>query len=128
MKRLRAVLMSHAQGIQLGESAPHPLAVERLSEELRSVGRANEHYFALCVVMILALFLAALWVIIRYAATPDAVRGAFVCFGLSVAALIRVMIGLWREKVATELAVALVGALDQETTRSIIEVLLKRLR
>jgi hypothetical protein len=51
-----------------------------------------------------------------------------VCFGLSVAALIRVMIGLWREKVATELAVALVGALDQETTRSIIEVLLKRLR
>jgi hypothetical protein len=120
--------MSYAHDIQLGDHEPPPLAVERLKDELRAVSRANEHYFAVCVVMILALFLAALWVIIRYVSNPDAVRGAFAAFGLSVAGMIRVMIGLWREKVATDMALALVGTLDLDTTRSIIEVLLKRLR
>src|SRR5262245_22059674 len=115
MKKLRAVLVSYGHDIQLGDHEPTPLAVERLKGELGAVSRANEHFFAVCVVRILALFLAALWAIIRYAANPDAVRIAFGAFGLSVAWMIRVMIGLWREKVATDMALALVGALDVDT-------------
>jgi hypothetical protein len=41
--------------------------------------------------------------------------------------MVRVMIGLWREKVATDILLTLAGSLEGDHVRSIIAVLLKRL-
>ena len=62
MKRLCAVLARYVEPIQLGDADRAPLDVDRLREQLRQVGRTNEHYFAVCVVMLMVMFVAALWV------------------------------------------------------------------
>lgn len=127
MKRLRSVLAPYSKEISLGGSGPNAMSVEQLKLELREVSRSNEHYFAICVVMILVLFLASLWVIMRFLGRPDVVTTAFAALGISTAGLLRAMIRLWREKVATDMLLALAGALTKDALKSVIAVLLKRL-
>lgn len=127
MKRLRAVLASFVDSIHLGDPAPAPLEIDRLREQLRRVSRANEHYFGVCVVMLMVMFVGALWVTLRYTSDAGAVKIAFAAFGVMMIGMMRVMLGLWREKVATDVLLALAGSLEGDHLRSIIAVLLKRL-
>src|SRR5512140_3758185 len=127
MKKLRSVLSRYVDSIQLGEGDRAPLDVERLREQLRHISRANEHYFGACVVMVMTVFIAALWVALRYADHDGAVKLAFAALGASMIGMLRVMVGLWREKVATDVLLALAGSLEGDHLRSIIAVPLKRL-
>ncbi|AUX41095.1 uncharacterized protein SOCE26_025000 [Sorangium cellulosum] len=127
MKRLRSVLALYVEPIHLGDAERAPLDVERLREQLRQVGRTSEAYFAVCVVMLMVLFVAALWAALRATEGTGFVKEAFAGLGVSMFGLIRAMLGLWREKVATDVLLTLAASLDSDTLRSVIAVLLKRL-
>src|SRR4051812_33129279 len=126
MKRLRGVLQSYSKPITLGgDPTPGALgfSAERLTADLQAVSRSNEYYFGICVVMVVALFLVMLLVVTRSLTSPDTVKVAIGAFGLSGAGIVRLMIGLWREKVATDVLITLSTTIERELLRSIVEVL-----
>lgn len=127
MKKLRALLSRYVEPIQLGDAAPRPLPVDKIQAELQEVSRTSETYFGACVVMTMAAFLVALWATLHYAMSPETVKLTFGGLGAYLIVIVRTMKGLWREKVATDMVVALAASLDRDTLASIIAVLLKRL-
>lgn len=127
MKRLKNILSDLAEAVELGSTAPKPLDVARAEASLRQVARADERYFALCCVMIVVLFAASIWIVLTHLDEPSAIKVVFAALGVTSAGLIRMMSGLWREKVATDMLIALVATMDDRTLKSIIAVLLRRL-
>lgn len=128
MKRLRATLGAYAEPIQLGEGTPPSvIPVDKLRKELQAVIRTNTNYFLVCVAMTLGLYIAALWVVFDNLDDKGTLQIAFAMFGLSLAGMVRMMIGLWREKVATETLLTFVGAVDDKFLKSIIEVFLRQM-
>ncbi len=99
---------------------------DKLLKRLRDVNAANSKYFIICVAMVVAMFVAALSLIflrMSDSTTATLVAGAF---GLSVAGMVRMMLRLWREKVATDLLLELSN--DPAVLRSVIDTLATRLK
>jgi hypothetical protein len=128
MKKLRAVLSPYVDSVQLGDPERDPIDVERLREQLQRVSRESANYFGVCVVMVMVIFLATLGAALRYAGQANLVTLAFAVLGATMIGMLRVMVGLWREKVATDVLLALAGSLEGDHLRSILAVFLKRLR
>lgn len=127
MKRLYAALTPFVDGVELGD-AQRRFPAEQVTQALQGVRKGNERYFMLCVFMIVDLFAAIVWLTLTHLQDPAVIKIVFAVFGVSAIGLVRMMHKLWQEKVTTDLLLTLVGVLEEDVARSVVAVLLKRLR
>jgi hypothetical protein len=122
MTRLYQALHDYVDEVTLG---PAPRSDE-LRRRLREIQAHNTRYFALPVALLVALFIAALALSVHYAsaATVTAVSSGL---AISVVAIVRLLRGFWREKVATELMIEL-SELDDDVLRKVVARLLRWMR
>jgi hypothetical protein len=107
----------------LGATKPRPLNREKLQQALAEVGRVNTRFFLVCVLMIVLLFAATVGVVLTSLDRPGVVQVALAAFGVSAAGLIRWMIALWREKNRTEVVLLLAVNMDDETLKTIVNLM-----
>jgi len=119
MSELRQAMHDYVNEVTLG---PAP-RTDVLRRRLRDIQARNARYFALPVVMLAVLFVVALGLSIHYASATT-VTAISTGFGISVVAMIRLMLSFWREKVATELVIEL-SELDDDLFRKAVAQLLR---
>jgi hypothetical protein len=131
MNKLKSVLLAYAESnlASLGGGTPKTSTVdlEKLAPQLQQVVQRNDKLFMMCVSMIFILFAANLTVVIIHHDNLKLVAGTSGIFGISAAGLIILMIKLWREKVATELVLGLLPALEPAVFKTVITTLIRRL-
>ncbi len=122
MTELRRAMFDYVGEVTLG-GAPR---TDELRRRLREIQAHNTRYFAVPVVMLAAAFVVAIALIVHYAAAGAATAAISSGFGISVVAMIRLMLSFWREKVATELMIEL-SELDEDVLRKVVARLLTRM-
>jgi hypothetical protein len=122
MTELQRAMSDYVDEITLG---PAP-RTEELRRRLREIQAHNTRYFLIPLVMLAVTFVVAIVLIIHYAAATTATTAISTGFGISVVAMIRLMLSFWREKVATELMVEL-SELDDDVLRKVVARLLTRM-
>jgi hypothetical protein len=144
MKSLQPVLQkyagtSEATGVRLGsdetqlesrgEGSSDQQSIDRvaLRNDLEAVKRDNNRYFALCVVMVVGLFIACVVLVLTNLKNAGLIKIAMSGFGVSAAGLITMMTNLWRVKSNTEILLVLAINTDSETLRTIVNILAKGL-
>ena len=132
MSQLKSVLSAYAQAnlANLGGARPKSSAIdlEKLTPQLQQVVQRNNKFFILCVAMILVLFVANITIVLLHHDNLKLVVATSGIFGISAAGLIALMAKLWREKVATELVLGLLPALEPAVFKTVITTLIRRLR
>ena len=128
--KLRDVLAYYSgSGPHFGEALPgeNPLGVPTndLSRDLKGISDQNERYFLVCVGMLLAIFIGACVIAVKYMSNPGLVGGVFAATGISITGLVIQMMKLWKEKVNSDMVLVLARNLSPEGVRGILEVLLK---
>lgn len=107
----------------VGGSAPR---TEALRSQLRSIQRQNTRYFTLTVIMLAVMFLTAMVIVLSGSSRQAAIPVASI-LGVSVIGMVRMMLSLWREKVATELLIEL-SELDDRVLKQVVARLVRRIR
>jgi hypothetical protein len=118
-----------AGGARLGGGKSQPTNRESLQKALNALSRRNEKYFVIGVVMASVLFIALIVAAFLQIGKPnnDLVKLASPLFGTSAAAIVWRMFKTWREKSYTDCVLALVANVDEETSKTIVEILVKKL-
>jgi|ERR1700751_2305321 hypothetical protein len=130
MRSLKNTLIWYL-GVEQGELGKRETSTAdrgALGGRLQQIIAKNNVTFVLCVAMVLLLFAIQLWVALSYISQPQLVKVVGGAFGISAAGLVFQMIKLWREKVTTELLLELLPTLDASVFRTVISVLVRRLR
>src|SRR5215467_9827080 len=76
---------------------------ERLRRDLTEIGRRNGKFFSICVAMLAVLFfgeVVLVWVSLSH---PKQVAAVLAVTGVSFPFVIKTMLSLWKEKVATDI-------------------------
>lgn len=129
MKRLRAELLPFIRPIVLGEGDPAPVPSLRiLRERLEPILDKNRVYFQLCVIFTVVLFVAAIVTVLINLAHPGVIQVVFAALAASTSGAVYLMRSLWREKVATEVLLALADAFEGDALRTLIDVFVRWLR
>jgi hypothetical protein len=125
MSRLERVLAEHeVQGKLGGESFDR----EYLREALSAAGKQTTVAFWAAVGAQVVMFLLACWLAISNSRDPEVVGYILAGGGGGVAAGAFAVVRLWKEKVTTDLTLALVGSLNEAAARSVLTVVLETLR
>ena len=98
-----------------------------LREALDRIRTRNEAYFSVCVGFVVVMFVTAISLIVLHSRQTAAWTATSAVFGISLAGMVRMMLGFWREKVATDMLLELSG-LDDAILKDVSRVLLRRLR
>lgn len=126
--KLATLLNAYLEPIQAGPGDSGVVPIEQLREQLESLRRENNSYFGLCVAMVLALFLAAVWLTLTYRSEMSVVGSTFAGLGISATGAVVLMTRLWREKVAIDFLLTFSTALTPDLMKTIIAVFARRLR
>jgi hypothetical protein len=94
-----------------------------IRQDLESVKKDNNHYFLVCVSMIILLFIVCIVLVIMNARNSTVITVVMSGFGISAAGLIKLMTSLWRSKSNTELLLALAVNTDKETLTNVVNIL-----
>ncbi|WP_394820642.1 hypothetical protein [Pendulispora albinea] len=97
-----------------------------LRESLDRVRKRNEVYFVLCAGFVVVMFVVAMVLIVRHAGEGSVWAATSVVFGASLAGMVRMMLGFWREKVTTDMLLEL-SVLDDAILKEVSRTLLERL-
>ena len=125
MSRLERILDGHeVQGKLGGESFDR----EYLRQALGAAGKQTSAACWAAVGAQVVVFSIACWLAISNAGNPRVVGYILAGGGSGVAAGALVMVRLWREKVTTDLTLALVGSLNESAARSVLTVVLDTMR
>lgn len=125
MKDLKSVLRRYAPQVQLGE-AETQFQAERLKVDLQRLRKSKDWAFIICAGMVVLAFLISIGLVIVLFREPDKIAVLFGATGLTTAGLISVMRGIWKEKVAIEMTIALLESMRPESFESILPVILKK--
>jgi hypothetical protein len=125
MQNLKAVLRRYAPQVKLGEENA-PFQGERLKVDLQRLRKSKDLAFYTCVGMVMLAFLVSIGLVIVLFRDPDKIAILFSATGLTTAGLISVMRGIWKEKVAIELTIALLESMRPESFESILPIILKK--
>lgn len=138
MTRLRQILAEYSDDVSpahAGGAAVRPMAPPAgapipatLLADLKEVQAGNRWYFRTCVAMILLLYLATIVVVLLNLRRPDILKVTTAIFGVSAPALVLWMIGLWREKVATETILVFAAHGDAPALRKLMSWWDRRLK
>lgn len=128
MKRLHEAISEFVPAIKMGSNEPPPFKPEQVERKLRSVQKIDQRHFLICVAMVLVFYIACLVVLLGYRHNPTAFAAVFAVLGAATAGAIRTMLGLWRERAATDYLIALSGTLDEATLKVVLAVFLKRIK
>jgi len=125
MKDLKSVLRRYAPQVQLGE-AETQFQAQKLKVDLQRLRKSKDWAFIICAAMVVLAFLISIGLVIALFREPDKIAVLFGATGLTSAGLISVMRGIWKEKVAIEMTIALLENMRPESFESIIPVILKK--
>lgn len=122
-------MTADADGVRLGGRKSQPANREALQKALSALSRRNEKYFVIGIVMASVLFVALIVAAFLQIGKPDndLVKLASPLFGTSAAVVVWRMFKTWREKSYTDCVLALVANVDEETSKTIVEILVKKL-
>ena len=98
-----------------------PPKMEGLAENLRKLSRRNEKYFLVCVTILVVVLLSSLGFVILFRNQPKVIAGIFAAMGASAYGGVWQMVKLWREKVATDVAIELVAVLPRAEALKILQ-------
>jgi steroid 5-alpha reductase family enzyme len=123
MTALRLAMSEYVDEVTAGVASAR---TEELRKRLRQIQHRNMRYFNFAVCMLAATFLVAMGVILFALSSRSAAAVAAV-LGVSIIGMIRTMLSLWREKVATEMMIEL-SELDDVILGKVVAKLLRRMR
>lgn len=122
MIALKRALKGYVDEVVAGESS----RTEALRSQLNVIQQRNARYFNVAVVMLVTISLATIAIMASDALDRTAIPvGAALV--ISSIGTVRIMLGLWREKAATEMLIAL-SELDDGVLKQVVARLLRRLR
>lgn len=127
MRKLQALLRNYSSPVVAGDSGSR-LQMTALRSDLSRLRAESTSWFALCVVVFLAIFLGQTGLLLLDVVGPGAAAGTTAATGASLVGLAMMIFRLWREKVAIDLLMVLLVALDEDAVRSIVDVLARKLR
>jgi heme A synthase len=125
MNDLKSVLRRYSPQIKMGEEEI-PLQKERLKADLQRLRKSKDWAFYICIGMVILAFLISIGLVVTLFREPDKITILFSATGLTTAGLISVMRGIWKEKVAIELTIALLENVRPEAFESLIPVILQK--
>lgn len=102
--------------------------VADLQSEINQVRKNNTTYFQFCFALLVVLFLGCGALVIYFLNEPSKAGVIFGITGLSFLGIIAQMLKLWKQKVASDLTLALAGALPPSQLLTALETILKQLR
>src|SRR5215472_12587520 len=129
-KSLKEVLEAYRpEGPDFGEKAPGPKrkkpdGSEQLRRDLLNVSVMNRNYFRICVASLLVVFAGACLLVLRSLDKPTQVAAIFGASGISLLGIITLMIKLWKQKVSTDMMLALAGSLRPQDFKGLVEIIL----
>ena len=127
MKDLKNVLRDYAPKVNLGGGeAKTQLKPEILKVDLQRLRKSKDWAFIICAGMVVLAFIISIALVIALFREPDKIAVLFGATGLTTAGLISVMRGIWKEKVAIEMTIALLENMTPESLESIIQVILTK--
>ena len=105
------------------------LQAETLKVELSAISKKNAFIFWICVTMIISLFIGSIIFISIFINDSKKIELGFGTGGVvvSILGLITYMKNLWKEKVNSDLLLALVGSMNEDAMNSIISVIISKL-
>jgi hypothetical protein len=103
------------------------VASEGIRRELNEMARYNERFLWIGVGMILALYVAALGLIVFYRDSPAIVSAIFGGTGFSIAGLGQKVFDVWKAKSTFELLLALATDVDGAQLSRILSIMEKKL-
>jgi hypothetical protein len=99
-----------------------PLAREALLEELRAVRDRTARYFAVCAVMLALVFVGAGILVATSLERPGQMSMVLAVAGVAIPWIIKAMIDLGQQRVASDLVLGIVGTLEPGVTRAVVGV------
>lgn len=128
-RSVRSVLAEFgASGLSFDAGSAHPVPdLSGLRDQLEAVRRGSRTAFAIATGMLVVLFVLCCCLILTYVGRPSVISGVLGASGLSVMGIVSQMIRLWKEKVASDILIALAMNLPDSELRTIIKVLKPRL-
>ena len=122
MKSLEALVRDASGPVTLGG----PSKMEGLAGRLGVLSRQNERYFRVCVAILVLVLLSSLGFVVLFRNQPAVIAGIFAAMGASAYGGVQQMVKLWREKVATDVAIELVEVLPRvDALKLLQEIFLK---
>jgi hypothetical protein len=126
MTGLKKILDFHLNKTgKLGISA---IDTTQLKEEIRQVSKTNQVY---AVFTIVTLFLivagTAIWISFFFDGEPSQAAKGFGITGVTLGAVITLLMKIWRQKFVADLTLAFVASLKGEITPSVLEIIYKKL-
>jgi len=139
MKRLQTILAKYAEGPEatLGDKGPlkregkPPLTtpeLDQLRSEMKTVVERNKIFFVITFSLVVVIFIGLCIFIVSSLNNPARIKEAMAAAGISIFGPISWMLKLWKEKVATDLILALVSNLRAEDIRLVLGILLRKLK
>jgi hypothetical protein len=102
--------------------------VGRLRKDVQAIIERNNKYFRVCFGSVVLLYVAMILAVIIFVAKTGVVAGSLAGSGTAFAWIVRKMIMLWKEKVASELVLALAANLNPDDLKPILEVLVRTMK
>lgn len=128
MKKLAPLLAKYSAPPSQGTGKQSELNRSELISELRIVRSSNTVYFLICVVMLIALFVAGCVLALTLFTKPTEMKTTFGAMGFSMMGVFYQMTRLWKEKVLTDTLIVLAGALPPSQIKQIMEIILRKLK
>ena len=125
MSRLETILSGYAVDGRLGRRS---FDREYLRQSLAAAGRQTSLAFWAAVAAQVAMFVLVAWFAIANSGNPRVLAWVLAGGGGGVGACAWGAVRLWKEKVSTDLTLALVGSLDEEAASTVLSVVLDTLR
>lgn len=128
MPNLKSVLREYVPPPAPLGGRKQDLKREQLRADLLAVSKNNSSFFYIGVGMLVVLFVAALVLIWMWQDRPQLITGVFAASGVSVTGIVATMFSHWKEKVRTDMLLALLGGTDdQETLKTVVSTLANKL-
>ena len=121
MPRLSAVLAHHVDDTP--EFGPgRSSKTETLRDELKAVSRQANVVFALLVAMLVALFVGCVALVAMFLDQPGTIAAILTATGVSMPVILKTMMTLWKEKVASDMLTAMVTTLDPDVAKTVVHI------
>ncbi len=128
MKDFKKILRRYVVPVKLGDEEPQEtqFQAKQLKIDLQRLRKSKDWAFFICTTMVVLAFFVSIGVVIALFRKPEQIAIIFSATGLTTAGLISVMRGIWKEKVAIELTIALLGNMRPESFESLLPVIMKK--